>query len=125
MEVASIQLARKKDVRSLILFTLWIAVASGFSTHLLIKMRPYNSTPSLGYKVIFSIFAFTMLFSYFIDTSRKLFKNQRNWHVLLIGVWLLALLSALTRPAAINSSLNLTGLVGYSDPATQLISYLK
>ncbi|MBA2648549.1 MAG: hypothetical protein H0U75_02935 [Legionella sp.] len=115
----------KKNSRALILFILWLAVVTGFSTHLLIKMRPYNSTPMLGYKALFSTFSFTILIVYYLTTSRDFFKNINHWRYIVISAWLIVLLSAFTRPAALNAGLAATGLVGYTDPAAQLLGYFK
>ena len=108
-----------KNKTSLILFILWIAVVTGFSTHLMIKMRPYNATPMLSYKVVFSTFAFSIMLAYLAMISQQYFKNAKQWSRLFAGFIIVVFLAAYTRPGAMNAGLSATGMTGYSDPVAQ------
>lgn len=115
-------------IHALVLSVLFIAIITGFSTHLVIKVRPYNITPMIGYKALFSTFAFTVMLAYIgmmmIDRVKSTIQKRR----IFVSIFLVALLAALTRPTAMNAGLTAGGLVGYGDPVkkiTKAISKLR
>lgn len=117
--VALIWMARRSwltdNIVPAIIVALALMVVGGFSTHLSIKMRPYNSTPSLPYKVIMSVSAWTVLISYVAWQIGELQAEwSRKW--IAIGVCFVALSAAITRPGMHAAFLAQTGLAGYADP---------
>ena len=62
---------QRPSTRNAIIVALLLMVMTGFSTHLLIKMRPYNTAPALPYKAIVSISFFTVLVAYVASISRS------------------------------------------------------
>lgn len=115
----------KTNFRALVLFILFIGVITGFATHLLIKMRIYNTTPMLTYKAMFSTFSFTLMIAYVVMIARDHFRNVLIWRRMIVGVWLFILLAAITRPAAMNAGLLAVDCNGYSDPGKQLVHLFK
>lgn len=108
-----------KDVLPAIIVALALMVVGGFSTHLSIKMRPYNSTPSLPYKVIMSVSAWTVLISY---VAWQVAELKAEWvrRMIAIGVCLVAFSAAITRPGMHAALLAQTGLAGFADPIPKL-----
>lgn len=111
------------NITHLILFLLFIGIIFGFPTHLIIKVRPYNTVPMLTYKCIISVYFLTIMIAYISMIYKKNFKKLKNWYLMLSSIWLTALLSALTRPAAINAGLTAVELHGYSDPINTIYNF--
>ncbi|WP_210497168.1 hypothetical protein [Microvirga antarctica] len=101
---------------------LMLMVATGFATHLAIKMRPYNSVPGLSYKVVFSVSALTILVAYLVMTEWRRLSSPRSRWVLLGAVWLCVAAAAITRPGMQQQLLGQVGLVGFRDPLGQILS---
>ncbi|MCC7381499.1 MAG: hypothetical protein IT384_06690 [Deltaproteobacteria bacterium] len=113
----------KKDKEALIFFLLFIAVITGFSTHLVIKHRPYNCAPMLSYKSLVSTFAFTILLAYWAHLRASAAgaagaagAAARRGRRMVIALYLVAFIAALTRPLAMNTGLDAVGMDGYGDP---------
>lgn len=110
---------RTEDIVPAIIVALALMVVGGFSTHLSIKMRPYNSTPSLPYKVIMSVSAWTVLIGYVAWQVAELKAEwTRKW--IAIGICFVAFSAAITRPGMHAAFLAQTGLAGYADPMPKL-----
>jgi hypothetical protein len=116
---------RSPDPRHLILVLLAIGVLTGFSTHLLIKMRPYNGTPMLTYKAMFSVFSFTLLLSYAVMCAHEWFGNVVRYRAAIVGFWLFIALAAMTRPMAMNAGLAAVGLSGHGDPIKKILKWTR
>ncbi|SIR41399.1 hypothetical protein [Bosea sp. TND4EK4] len=108
-----------KDIAPAVVVALALMVVGGFSTHLSIKMRPYNSTPNLPYKVIMSVSAWTALIGYMAWQIAEL-KTERARRWIAIGVCVVALSAAITRPGMHAAFLAQTGLAGFADPMPKL-----
>ena len=107
------------NVKAAIVVALGLMVLGGFSTHLLIKMRPYNSAPLLPYKVIMSVSAWTVLVAYVTWIASEAFPRWRGW--IIGGLLATVLMAAFTRPAMHSSMMAQTGLSGYADPLPRLL----
>lgn len=105
-----------------IVVALLVMIVTGFATHLMIKMRPYNTAAALGYKVTFSVSAFTILVSYVVMQSWQRVKDVRNRWWLVAAVWGCVFVAALTRPGMQSALLAQVGLVGLRDPLGQITS---
>jgi hypothetical protein len=101
---------------------LMVMVVAGFSTHLAIKMRPYNSVPALPYKVLFSVAALTVLVSYLVMTISRELNSALARGVLIGSVWACVFSAALTRPAMQSKLLAQVGLLGLRDPLGQILA---
>jgi len=101
--------SRSTDVRALVLFVLFIGVITGFPTHTGDQDTPYNSTPMLTYKAMFSTFAFTVMIAYGAMIAHGYFSTVRRWRYCSRASGLTVLVSAFTRPAAINAGLAAVG----------------
>ncbi len=99
-------------------------IAVGFSTHLLIKFRPYNSVPALPYKAIVSILGVSLLTSYVLSLARKRLGMVRYW--LLVGsVMAMILMAGFTRPRMLSALLTQVGLQGFSDPLGDTLRFVR
>ncbi len=116
---------RRNDFRYAIILALMLMVATGFATHLLIKMRPYNSVPMLPYKVAISLSALTVLISYLVMISRDWFRSVTSHRVLVVCVWGSVFLAALTRPGMQGKMLSQVGLLGLRDPLGQIMNLFR
>jgi hypothetical protein len=110
------------DWHHAVIVALMLMVMTAFSTHLLIKMRPYNSVPGLSYKVVLSVSAFTILVSYLVMTACRRLSSDAARGILLVCVWTCVFSAALTRPAMQAKLLEQVGLVGFRDPLGQIMS---
>jgi hypothetical protein len=104
---------------------LCLMVLAGFSTHLSIKMRSYNSVPALPYKVVVSVSFFTVLIAYLVARSATWFRDKRAHWGIVAGVWVCVLLAAVTRPGMENRLLAEVGLFGFSDPLSQILNWFR
>jgi hypothetical protein len=104
--------------KAAIVVALGLMVLSGFSTHLMIKMRPYNSAPLAPYKVIMSVSAWTVLVAYVICLASDAFPRWRGW--IIGGLLATVLVASLTRPGMHSAMMAQTGLAGYADPLPKL-----
>jgi hypothetical protein len=116
---------RSPSVRPAVIAGLCLMVLAGFSTHLSIKMRPYNIVPALPYKALMSISAFTVLVTYMTTLAWRGFRSPLSRGAVVGGVWASVLLAALTRPAMQARLLSEVGLVGLGDPLGQLLQWLR
>ncbi len=116
---------RSSSLVPAILAALSLMVLAGFSTHLSIKMRPYNVVPALPYKAIFSIGAFTVLASYLTTLGWQHLSSTVSKSAVVIGVWCSVFLAALTRPAMHARLLGEVGLLGFGDPLGQLLHWFR
>jgi hypothetical protein len=87
----------------------------GFSTHLFIKFRPYNSVPALPYKAIVSILGVSLLIGYLVALAKEYLTPPR-YRLVVGAVLAVSLLGAFTRPRMLSALLAEVGLRGYSDP---------
>lgn len=107
-----------RNVQAAIVVALALMVLGGFSTHLTIKMRPYNTTPALPYKVIMSVSAWTVLVAYITWIASDTYLRWRRWVISAVLVTVLA--AAFTRPGMQSSLMAQTGLAGYANPLPKL-----
>ena len=103
------------------LAVLFLAVVVGCATHLVIKYRPYMSIPALTYKPTVSIFFVTVLLAYLAVLARGWFSRIAAYRTALGALWLVILISAVVRPAALNEMLRHVGVPSYGDPLRQLM----
>ncbi len=103
-----------------IIVALMLMVATGFATHLAIKMRPYNSAPALPYKVVFSVSALTILVAYLVMVATRRLSSGMTRGILIGCVWACVFAAALTRPGMQSRLLAQVGLIGFRDPLGQL-----
>ena len=103
------------------LAVLFLAVVIGCATHLVIKYRPYMSVPALTYKPTVSIFFVTVLLAYLAVLARGWFSRIAAYRTALGALWLVILISAVVRPAALNEMLRHVGVPSYGDPLRQLM----
>jgi hypothetical protein len=122
--VAAVQAWRTRSIPAAVITVLALMVVAGFSTHLVIKMRPYNSVPSLTYKAIISVSAWTVLLSYLTMMSRGWLKSVRSYYVVTVSVWACIFLAALTRPGMQARHLAQVGLLGMRDPLGQILQWV-
>jgi hypothetical protein len=106
---------RECSVTSANVVVLVIMIAVGFSTHLMIKFRPYNSVPALPYKAIVSVLGTALLISYLVALGRRHLGTFRS-RALTASVLLVVLVGGFTRPRMLSSLLAQVGLQGFSDP---------
>lgn len=111
--------------RRALVAALALMVITGFSTHLMIKMRPYNVVPALPYKALISITAFTVLVAYLTSQGSQLCTKPSTRRTLIASVWCFVFLAALTRPHMQSRLLSEVGLVGLGDPLGQIIQWLQ
>lgn len=106
------------------LLLLSIMILTGFSTHLLIKFRPYNSVPALPYKAIVSILGVSLLIAYLVSVAK--FRCQTGRYRLLVSVVLsVAVIAGFTRPHMLTVLLAQVGLQGFSDPLGDTLQFLR
>jgi hypothetical protein len=104
---------------------LCVMILAGFSTHLSIKMRPYNSVPALPYKTIVSVSLFSVLIAYVVAISADSFRSRRAYLGTVAAVWGCVFIAALTRPGMQDRLLADVGLLGLSDPLAQIMQMLR
>lgn len=105
-----------------IIAVLMLMVMTGFTTHLAIKMRPYNSVAGLPYKVAISVSALSVLIAHLVTLAYAWLKSNAARRILVVGVWACIFAAALTRPGMQLHHLAQVGLIGYRDPWAQLLS---
>ena len=106
-----------------IIVALMIMIMAGFSTHLMIKMRPYNTVPALSYKVIISVTLFTVLVAYVAELVYNRLATPRSRILLVSGICACVFLAALTRPGMQARLLEEVGLLGLRDPISQIAQF--
>jgi hypothetical protein len=116
---------RRRSSGAAIAAALCLMILAGFSTHLSIKMRPYNSIPALPYKVIVSVSFFTVLVAYLVANSATWFRDKRAYWGIVVGVWGCVLLAAVTRPGMEDRLLGEVDLVGLGDPLSQILNWFR
>jgi len=116
---------RKPEAIYAVIAVLALMVIAGFATHLMIKMRPYNTVPALPYKVIVSVTAWTVLVAYLTAMSAAWLRSRFAHHMLVTGVWACVFVAALTRPGMQARLLEQVGLVGRGDPLAKLAHWLQ
>lgn len=116
---AALRSWRSTDIFYLVVVTLGLMVIGSFSTHLSIKMRPYNIEPHLPYKVIISVSVWTVLLSYVVWWL-GIHRSLRMRRLMFVGLCLVALDAGFTRPGTQRRTLAQTGLVGNADPLPKL-----
>jgi hypothetical protein len=99
-------------------------IAVGFSTHLLIKFRPYNSVPALPYKAIVSILGVSLLTSYLVSLAGKRLGMVR-YRVLVASVMATVFVAGFTRPRMLSVLLAQVGLQGFSDPLGDALRFVR
>ena len=99
-------------------------IAVGFSTHLLIKFRPYNSVPALPYKAIVSILGVSLLTSYLVSLAGKRLGMVR-YRLLVGSVMATVLMAGFTRPRMLSALLAQVGLAGFSDPLGDTLRFVR
>jgi hypothetical protein len=112
---------RAPNLTDAVLAALFVAVLVGCGTHLVIKYRPYMSVPALTYKPTVSIFFVTVLIAYLAVVTRDWFRRMAAYRTALGALWLVILIGAFTRPAALNEMLRHVGVGSYGDPLRQLL----
>ncbi len=122
---ASVRAWRTPSIAAALITALGLMVIAGFSTHLLIKMRPYMAVPALGYKAVVSTAFWTILLTYLTTEFRKAVDSSRAHVILVACVWLSAFLAALTVPGMQARTLAEVGLLGLRDPLGDMLQWLK
>lgn len=112
---------RHRTPQAAIVVALLLMVATGFATHLFIKMRPYNSVPGLSYKVTISVAALTVLLAYLMMISRERIKTAVVHRCVVGSVLACVFLAALTRPGMQAQLLKEVDLRGLRDPMAQIM----
>ena len=112
---------RAPNLTDAVLAALFLAVLVGCGTHLVIKYRPYMSVPALTYKPMVSIFFVTVLIAYLAVLARHWFRRIAAYRTALGALWLVILIAAFVRPAALNEMLRHVGVGSYGDPLRQLL----
>jgi hypothetical protein len=107
---------------TVVMFVTMIAV--GFSTHLLIKFRPYNSVPALPYKALVSILGVSLLTSYLVSLAGKRLGMVR-YRLLVASVMATVLIAGFTRPRMLSALLAQVGLQGFSDPLGDTLRFVR
>jgi hypothetical protein len=115
---------RSSSLTTATVAALMLMIISGFSTHLMIKMRPSNTVPAVTYKVTISVAALTLLVSYLTMTVRQWLRSRWAYSAVFTGVWISVFLAALTRPGMQARLLNEVGLIGLRDPLGQILNWL-
>jgi len=108
-------------ITDMILVVLFLAVVAGCGTHVVIKYRPYMSVPALTYKPAVSIFFVTLLVAYLAVLARGWFHRIAAYRAMIVALWLVILVGAFTRPAALNQMLQHVGIASYGDPMEELL----
>ena len=116
---------RDPSRRAIVLTLLALMVLAGFSTHLMIKMRPYNTVPALPYKAIISITAWSVLIAYLVQIAWRSIGAAWLRNLVIGGVWASVLLAAFTRPLMQQRLLEMVGLAAYGDPLGRLLQWLQ
>ena len=95
-----------------------LMMVTGGPTHALVKFRPMNSAPILGYHAMIGVLGVSLLISYGAMVVRRRQSGAR--FVLIVGgLWAIILYAALTRPAWLGYYavyLNVAALGAYPDP---------
>jgi hypothetical protein len=84
--------------RDVHLTVICLLIATGSTTHLLIKFRPFLSVPTLTYKGVLGILGVTILVGHALMTARERW-SPRAWKAAVAVTWLVVVWSAFTRPA--------------------------
>lgn len=106
----------RPTVPVLVAGALLVLVVTGFSTHSLIKFRPYLSVPVLAYKATLSILGMAVLLAYLTHLAWHHWKGGLR-AVGVVGLaWSLALVCGLTHPGWQAALLYKVGLGGPPDP---------
>lgn len=116
---------KEPDIHHLILVVLALMIMSGFSTHMLVKYRPYLSVPALPYKATVSVFGVSVLISYLLMRARMWISSNNAYYGLVWGVWSLIIYEAFTRPKMLTTLLKHVGLTGKTDPAALLSGFFS
>jgi hypothetical protein len=116
---------RTGSTRAAMLSALCLMVFTSFTTHLSIKMRPYNAVPALPYKAIVSVSVFTVLLGYGLTLLLPRLRSGLPRFGAVAAVWGCVVLAALTRPSMQDRMLGEVGLVGLSDPLGQIMLWLR
>jgi hypothetical protein len=116
---------RAPNIADAVLAVLFLAVVVGCGTHLVIKYRPYLSVPALSYKPTVSIFFVTVMVAYLAVLARNWFDRIAAYRTALGALWLVILIGALVRPAALNQMLQHVGVPSYGDPLRQLLQLTR
>ncbi|KFC66800.1 hypothetical protein FG93_04280 [Bosea sp. LC85] len=112
-------------INAAIFVALALMIVAGFSTHLSIKMRPYNVVPALPYKAIISISLFTVLLAFVCHRAWQALPTQAARLSFVGIVWGSAFVAALTRPFMQSRLLKDVSLVGAGDPLGQILRWLQ
>ncbi len=115
---------RSPSLAAAIVAALTLMVISSFSTHMMIKMRPYNSVPGLTYKVTVSVAVLTVLVGYLTLILGQWLQSRRAYFAVVGSVWGIVFIAALTRPGMQARLLNEVGLIGLRDPLGQILEWL-
>jgi len=115
---------RTSSLASASVAALTLMVVSGFSTHLMIKMRPFNSVPGLSYKVTISAAALTVLVAYLTTILSQRLRSRRAYFGAIACVWGSVFIAALTRPGMQARLLSEVGLIGLRDPLGRILGWL-
>ena len=104
-----------------------LMVVVGSPTHTLIKFRPMNSAPVLGYHVMVGVLGMSLLVSHALMLVRRRGGRGLGSAAVVAAAWLLILYGALTRPAWLGYFATLVGVASaeaYPDPWRVLVHLL-
>lgn len=100
----------KPTTNNIFLSIIMILIATGFSTHALIKFRPYLSVPLLSYKCIVSILGVSLLISYLLMILREKIRKKHVYLLIVSISWALIIYSGLTKPKFLSHLSSQVGL---------------
>jgi hypothetical protein len=116
----SVRLLRKvwiSPTNQSVLFLVFILlICTGFSTHAVIKFRPYLSVPLLAYKCIISVTGVALLLSYGLAVMSGWFSARRTKLIAVCAVWLVLILCGFERYNYHSQMSQQVGLGGFPDP---------
>lgn len=107
------------EAAALVPVAICVLIAVGSSVHLLIKYRPYLSTPALHYKATLGVLGAGMLFVWLLQEAREHVRPTR-YPLLVFAVWGLLIVNSVTRPAVQAVLLSEVGLLGRGTPFANL-----
>lgn len=106
--------------QSIIPLVLLAMIGMGFTTHLVIKFRPYLCVPLLAYKCIVSVLGVALLLSYGLMQAGRLFASHGKYVTTVLGVWTILLIAAVDRFPHNNHLSQQVGLGEFPSPVRRI-----
>jgi hypothetical protein len=109
---------------TVVIFATMVLISS--PGHLLIKFRPYNAAPFLGYKVAVSVVALYALFALLVDVAATKYRDAARRRLAIVATaWAYVVVLGLTWPRVLSVLSAQTGMGRYPDPLSALRSLWK